>query len=318
MSDKKVLVTNSDVPQSAIDLLSSRFETKVNEENTKEGLLQTVRGVNAILWAVTTKLDKDIIEAAGPQLEMVGTMSAGLNHIDVEELKKRGIKLTNTPVVLNSAVANIAVFLALAASRRVQEGRLHIENGTWTYGNQWMLGQDISGATVGIVGLGGIGQTIVKRLQPFEVKKFLYTGHKEKEEGKKLGAEFVSFDELLQRSDFIIVACPLTPETKEMFNESAFTKMKKTAVFVNVARGGIVDQPALVKALKDRTIFAAGLDVMTPEPLPTDHELLKLPNCVVIPHLGSATVQTRKDMAELAAKNIIMALGGGQLLTPVY
>lgn len=141
-----------------------------------------------------------------------------------------------------------------------------------------MLGTDISESTVGVVGLGEVGQAIVKRLSAFGVSRFIYSGHREKEEGQKLKATFVSFDDLLRDSDFVIVSCPLTDETRGMFNDDAFSKMKRTAVFVNIARGGIVDQVALTKALREGIIFSAGLDVMTPEPLPTNDELLELPN----------------------------------------
>lgn len=141
-----------------------------------------------------------------------------------------------------------------------------------------MLGQDVTGSTVGIVGLGSIGQAVVKRLKGFEVAKFVYSGHREKKEGKDLNAEFVSLDQLVKTSDFIIISCPLTPETEKMFNDQLFNKMKATAVIVNVSRGPIIDQDALIRALKSGKIFAAGLDVVYPEPLPSDHELMKLPN----------------------------------------
>ena len=144
---------------------------------------------------------------------------------------------------------------------------------------QWMLGMEIKGSTVGIVGLGGIGQSIVKRLSGFEVSRFIYTGHGEKSEAAQIGAKFVSFDELLMESDFIFIACPLTSETNHMFNSEAFNKMKSTAVLVNIARGAIVDQDALIDALKNRKILGAGLDVMYPEPLAPNHPLLRLPNC---------------------------------------
>lgn len=152
-----------------------------------------------------------------------------------------------------------------------------------------MLGQDMAGSTVGIVGLGGIGQAIVKRLVPFKVNKFLYSGHREKKEGKELGAHFVSLDTLVTESDYVIVACPLTEETKNMFDKDLFTKMKSTAVFVNISRGEVVKQDDLVEALKNRTIFAAGLDVMTPEPLSGDHELLRLPNCGMMKGVSGKT-----------------------------
>ncbi|KAK5641142.1 hypothetical protein RI129_009689 [Pyrocoelia pectoralis] len=314
---KKVLISTNDVPKIAIELLEARYNTTVNDINTKESLLAKVAGVNALFWSTKVKLDIDIINAAGAQLEMVGAMSAGLDNIDVEELKRRNIKISNTPGVLNAAVAEIAVLLTLAAARRLREGRIHIENNTWTPNLQWMLGRDLKGSTVGIVGLGKIGQAIVKRLKGFEVNRFVYCGHREKLEGKELGAEFLTFDELLSQSDFVIASCPLTPETKEMFNETAFKKMKRTSVFVNIGRGGLVDQTALIKALREDTIFAAGLDVMVPEPLSNDHELVKLPNCFLSPHLGSATHQTRSDMGKLTAQNIIAALSGEKLITPV-
>ncbi|KAK4874302.1 hypothetical protein RN001_013662 [Aquatica leii] len=317
-SNKKVLMVTSDIPESAIKLLQSNFNTIVNYEHNREAMLAKVPGVSALFWSTKVKLDKEMIDAAGPQLEIVGAMSAGLDNIDVDELKRRNIKLSNTPEVLNAAVADIAVLLALAASRRLHEGRLHIENNTWETNLLWMLGQDLEDSTVGIVGLGKIGEAIVKRLTVFNVKEFIYCGHREKEEAKKLGAKFVTFEELLRQSDFVIISCPLTDETRNMFNDDGFKKMKNTAVLVNVGRGGIIDQPALVKALKGNQIFAAGLDVMTPEPLPSDHELVKLPNCVLIPHLGSSTMKTRTKMAELAANNIIRGLRGEELLTPVF
>ncbi|KAJ8943551.1 hypothetical protein NQ318_023063 [Aromia moschata] len=316
----KILVSNPTVPQVAFDLLEEYCIVTKAEDDTREDILAKVKGVDAIFWATHLKLDKEILEAAGPQMKTVGTMSAGYDHIDVEELKKRGIKLANTPEVLNPAVADIAVLLTLAASRRLHEGRLALENGQWSpkWDARGMLGQDIIGSTVGIVGLGGIGQAIVQRLKAFNVGQFIYTGHREKEEGKKLGAKFVSLDTLIKESDIVIVSCPLTSETKHMFNAELFSKMKKTSVFVNISRGAIVDQEALVKALKEGQIFAAGLDVMTPEPLPPTDELLKLPNAVILPHLGSATKQTRDAMAQLTATNILRGIGDEEMFTPVY
>lgn len=236
----------------------------------------------------------------GPQLRAISTKSAGIDYVDVAEVKRRGISLGYTPGVLNNAVADVAVGLMVAAARRFHEGRLKIANNQWEQGRPtWMLGQDIVGSTVGIVGLGGIGQTIVRRLKGFDVNEFVYTGHAAKKEGKRdarfyvfqlrlnyilslgdeLGARFVSFDKLLQISDFVIVACPLNGETANMFNGDAFAKMKPTSVFVNVSRGGVVVQDDLVYALQNGVIFSAGLDVVTPEPLSTTDPLLKLDNC---------------------------------------
>ncbi|XP_023027723.2 glyoxylate reductase/hydroxypyruvate reductase isoform X2 [Leptinotarsa decemlineata] len=318
MNSPKVFVAGPSVPRAGLDLLVEKGVqlTKVENES-KEDILKKVKGVDALFWASHLKLDKDVLDSAGSQMKVIGTMSAGYNHIDLEELRKRGIKLGNTPNVLNDAVADVAVLLSLAASRRLHEGRLKIENDQWKSHSEWMLGKDIVNSTVGIVGLGGIGQTIVRRLKGFDVKEFLYTGHREKPEGKELGAKFVSLDTLTRESDFVIMAVPLTNETEGMCNEDFFSKMKKTAVFVNISRGQVVDQPALIQALRNETIFAAGLDVMTPEPLPSNHELLTLPNLVLLPHLGSATRQTRDAMSLLTAQNILRGLGGEEMFTPV-
>ncbi|KAK9883398.1 hypothetical protein WA026_001571 [Henosepilachna vigintioctopunctata] len=318
MGKFKVLVANSTIPDIAHNILKTECDVKVCEEG-RESILQNIEGVDAMFWLSHYKLDKELLDKAGPQLKVIGSMSAGYDNVDVEELKKRGIKFGNTPGVLNDSVADMAVLLCLAASRRYIEGRQAIEQSLWKpeLNAQWLLARDICGSTVGIVGLGGIGLAVIHRLKCFNVAKFVYTGHKEKPEGKAVGAEFVSLDELLKTSDFVISCVPLNKETEKMFDAKAFSKMKSSAIFVNVSRGATVNQPDLIAALKEKRIFAAGLDVMTPEPLPPDHELLKLPNCFVTPHLGSASTNTRNKMAELAANNILNALKGQPMLTPV-
>ena len=189
-----------------------------------------------------------------------------------------------------------------------------MENGEWgTWKPMWMCGQGLDGATVGIVGMGRIGFTVAQCLNPFGVSKFLYTGHRNLDAEAKLNAEFVDQDQLYAESDFVIACCALTPETAGMFNADAFKKMKKTAVFVNSSRGGVVNQEDLLVALESGEIGAAGLDVTTPEPLPTDSKLLQLKNCVVLPHIGSATHDTREAMAVLAAQNMIAGLKGEKM-----
>ncbi|PSN52130.1 hypothetical protein C0J52_04322 [Blattella germanica] len=272
MSKPRVYVTHHEVMKPAIDLLKERCEVVVNSEvpcPSREQIYNQITGFDAILWCSKEKLDKEMLDRAGPEVKVIATMSAGYDHIDVKEIKARGIKFGNTPNVLNASVAEVAVLLCLATARRLHEGRQKIDN-TWEpFRVQWLLGQDLRGSTVGLVGFGGIGQAIAKRLIPFEVEKIIYSGHSPKPEAKEFGAEFVSFEELLRQSDFIIIVCPLNEETKEMFNDQAFDKMKSNAILINVARG----------ALEQKKIWAAGLDVMTPEPLPTDSPLLKLPNC---------------------------------------
>lgn len=266
---------------------------------------------------LTDKIDDEILDKAGPNLKIVATMSVGYDHLDVNEIKKRGIKMAYTPDILTDATAELAVALLLATSRRLLEANEEAKTGGWkAWSPFWMCGPGLKGSTVGIVGFGRIGQEIAKRLKPFGPSKIIYYNRSEKPQAaKEIGATRVSFDELLSQSDFISVSCALTPETKEIFNETAFKKMKNTAVFINTSRGGVVDQDALVRALQDNIIWGAGLDVMTPEPLPLDHPLFKLKNCVILPHIGSACIETRQDMAVLTAKNIVAALKGQPLLT---
>jgi len=181
-----------------------------------------------------------------------------------------------------------------------------------------MCGHGLAGATVGIVGLGRIGFGVAQRLRPFAVSRVLYTGHKEKSYAVDIAAEFVSLNELLANADFVIASCPLSDETKNLFSASTFSRMKRTAIFINTSRGGIVNQPDLYEALKTGVIAAAGLDVTTPEPLPVSDALLTLDNCVVLPHIGSATVETRTAMSVLTARNILSALCDKPMPSPLH
>lgn len=317
----KVLVNSQDVPEIALKMLREKCEVTYCETTGLDELFEKIRGVDGVFWATWAahnKLDAAVLDAAGPQLRSISTFSAGFDFVDVDELKKRNIPLGCTPNVLNDSVADIAVGLAIAASRRFNEGRLKILSSEWEQRPRFLLGQDLRGSTIGIVGLGGIGQNIVKRLSGFEVGQFLYCGRKQKPEAKKFNAFFVSFDVLLKSSDFIFVCCPLKPETRKLFNKAAFDKMKTTSVLVNVARGDIVDQEALYDALKQGEIFAAGLDVMSPEPLPANHPLLTLPNCIISPHLGANTEKTRNDMAAICAINVLAGLAGKPMHSPAY
>ena len=193
----------------------------------------------------------------------------------------------------------------------IWEGAAAVKSGEWgTWQPLWMCGPGLHGSTVGVVGLGRIGLAVSKRLKPFGVKDILYHQEQNNPLDKEIGAKFVSLDQLYSQSDFVIATVALTPQTKEMFNKDAFTKMKKSAIFVNTSRGGVVQQDDLYEALKSGEIRAAGLDVTVPEPLPTDHPLLSLKNCVVLPHIGSATDDTRSAMSELTARNILAVLNG--------
>uniref|UniRef100_A0A1A9WL38 Glyoxylate reductase/hydroxypyruvate reductase n=1 Tax=Glossina brevipalpis TaxID=37001 RepID=A0A1A9WL38_9MUSC len=319
----KVLVTHPEVPKEALDLLSQVTEVIVCQSlpPNRSEILEKAKGVHALLWGSHEPLNDKVLEAAGPQLKAITTMSAGIDYIDVELLKKHKIPLGHTPVVLNAAVADLGMALMLAAARRLQEGRRKIETSTWeNYHINWMWGQDIRNATVGFYGFGNIGQTVAKRLQGFDIAGILYTTRHPiaEDKEKQFNAKKVPFTELIEKSDIIFIAAPLTPETQGAFNATAFQKMKTTAVLVNIARGPIVNQKDLYVALKNNEIFAAGIDVVDQEPLPADDPLLGLPNIIITPHIGSATKRTRTDMAIVAADNILRGLAGEPMFSPAY
>jgi len=283
----------------------------------REELLKNIENKSALFCLLSDKIDREVLDKAGKNLKIVATMSVGYDHLDINEIKKRGIQIAYTPDILTDATAELTVALLLATSRRLLEASEEAKNGGWkAWSPFWMCGPGLKDSTVGIVGFGRIGQAIAKRLKGFGPKSIIYYNRTDKvQEAKEVGATRVSFDELLTNSDFVTVSCALTPETDKLFNERAFKKMKNTAVFVNTSRGGVVDQDALVEALGSKTIWGAGLDVMTPEPLPLDNPLFKLKNCVILPHIGSACIETRNDMAVLTAKNIVASLKNEPLLT---
>lgn len=279
----KVLVTHTNLPEESLKCLRNKCEVILVKANDRAQILEKIKGVDGLLWASLDKLNSEVLDAAGPQLISISIKSAGLDNVDVKEIKRRKIPLGYTPILPASATAEIAIGLALAAGRRFHDGRLCIEEGKWNEEPQTFLGVEIRSSIIGIVGFGDIGQAIAKNVQGFQPQEILYSGHSEKIDAqKKFPAKFVSFNELIQRSDFIFISCPLTNETRKMFNADVFTKMKPTSVLINVARGDIIDQIALYDALKNNKIFAAGLDVMTPEPLPINDPLLSLRNCGMI------------------------------------
>ncbi|NWT03436.1 GRHPR reductase, partial [Mionectes macconnelli] len=275
-------------------------------------LLSRVAGTRGLLCLLSDRIDREVLDAAGPGLKVISTMSVGFDHLALDEIKKRGIRVGYTPDVLTDATAELSVALLLSACRRLPEAAEQVRSGGWTtWKPLWMCGYGLSDSTVGIIGLGRIGQAVARRLKPFGVKKFLYTGSGPKpENAAEFGAEFVPLTRLAEESDFVVVTCALTPATQGMCNKDFFSRMKKTSVFVNTSRGAVVNQEDLYDALSQGQIAAAGLDVTTPEPLPTDHPLLSLKNCVILPHIGSATYATRSTMAVLAANNLLAGLRG--------
>ncbi|XP_041112776.1 glyoxylate reductase/hydroxypyruvate reductase-like [Polyodon spathula] len=312
----KVFVTRR-IPQEGMKVLSQSgiFDVQLwdsNEPVPKVELLRGVAGAHGLICLLSDKIDKEVLDAAGTNLKVISTFSVGFDHLAVDEIKQRGIRVGYTPEVLTDATAELTVALLLATARRLPEAVEEVKNGGWsTWKPLWLCGYGLSGSTVGVVGLGRIGLSIAKRLKPFGVTRFLYTGRQPRpESAAEIQGEYVPLDKLAEESDFVVVSCALTPETQGMCNKDFFAKMKKTAVFVNSSRGAVVNQDDLYTALTSGQIAAAGLDVTVPEPLPTDHPLLTLKNCVILPHIGSATYATRGTMSILVAKNLVAGLKG--------
>lgn len=236
----KVLVTHPEVPRSAIDMLLQKCDVEIcnNIPPTREDILQKIRGVDGVLWAHTDKVNSEVLDAAGKQLKVISTMTSGIDYVDIAVVKARGVLLGNTPGAVSVCVAELAIGLMLAAGRRFQQGRKIIEESTWETNHiDWMYGQELRGSTVGFFGFGGIGQAIAERLKSFGIAKIIYTTRRKLEDEDSFRATHVDFKTLLTLSDFIVVASPLTEQTREIFNAAAFDQMKRNCVFVNVARG---------------------------------------------------------------------------------
>ena len=273
-------------------------------------LLERVRGVDGLLCLLTEKIDSELMDAAGPQLKVISSMSVGVDHIDLPAATARRIPVGNTPGVLTDATADMAFALLFASARRVVEGEKYVRSGNWkTWNPKLLLGADFAGATLGIIGFGRIGQAVAKRAWGFDMRVVYYDPSAQPAHG----AQPVDLDILLRESDFVSIHVPLTQETRHMVNAEFLAQMKPNAILVNTARGGVVDQSALYAALKAKMILSAALDVTDPEPLPVDNPLLELENCLIVPHLGSASRHTREMMSLLAAQNLIAGLHGERL-----
>ena len=285
---------------------------------SQETLLERVSGCHGILSMLSDSLDAEVMDAAGVQLKVISNFAVGTNNIDLQEATRRGISVGNTPDVLTDATADLAMALLLGAARRIGEAQSYVKAGAW---KSWEpvghMGVDLKEKTLGIYGMGRIGAALAERCAGGWGMKVVYCSRHPKDHIAPPGAERVDFNTLLEVSDFVSVHTPLTEETQGRFNADAFKRMKPTAVFINTARGPIHDQGALHTALKTQQIFAAGLDVTQPEPMNATDPLLSLPNCIVLPHIGSATIQTRNTMATIAAENILLGLDGRPLRCPV-
>lgn len=283
----------------------------------REALVGGVAGADGLLCLITDRIDAELL-AAAPRLRAVANMAVGYDNIDVTACTARGILVTNTPGVLTETTADLAWALMLAAARRIVEGQKLIEAGGWgPWHPMQMVGVDVYGATLGVVGAGRIGGAVLRRGRGFGMALRYNNRRPSPALEAETGAVYRPLDDLLRESDFIVATVPLGPETRGLFDARAFALMRESAVFVNVARGPIVREADLVEALRAGRPRAAGIDVFEQEPIGADHPLLTLPNCVCVPHIGSASVATRTRMATLAAENLVAALTGAPVPSPV-
>lgn len=256
------------------------------------------------------RLDGAMIDRL-PGVRVVSNYGVGVDHIALAELAARGVPVGNTPGILDGATADLGFALLLAVGRRLIEGDHYARSPNFTvYDPAYILGREVHSSTLGIVGLGRIGWQVARRARAFDMTVVYCNRHRRSDAEAKFAAKHVSFDELLAVADYVMLCCPLTDATRHIINAASLAKMKPTAALINIARGGVVDTEALTQALEAGTIAAAGLDVTEPEPLPRDHRLLRLANVVVLPHLGSATWQTRRRMAEMSLENLFAGLEG--------
>jgi glyoxylate reductase len=275
---------------------------------------EKVKKVDGLLSTLNDRIDARLIEGAGDQLKVISQMSVGYDNIDVKAAQAHGIPVGNTPGVLTDATADLAFALLLTAARRIVEGVEYIKAGKWrTWEPKALLGGDLSGATLGIIGLGRIGEAVARRASGFSMRILAYSPSKNRADVAKLGIELTTLDSLLAQSDYVSIHVPLNAQTRGMINAESLRKMKSTAILINTARGPVVDQQALYEAVKAGIIGGAALDVTNPEPMPSDDPLLSLPNVIVVPHIGSASQRTRDKMATMAAENLIAGVNGKPL-----
>jgi glyoxylate reductase len=314
----KVYITRripNEIVQKLEEVCVVRMWNEEEEPVPYEVLEKEITDVEGLFCLITESIDNELLEKAN-QLKIVSNMAVGYNNIDIEAAKEKGITVTNTPGVLTETTADLTFALIMATSRRLIESSEYLKKGNWkTWSPMQLTGQDIYGSTLGIIGLGRIGESVARRAKGFDMDVLYYNRNRKPGVERELGLTYKDMDTLLKESDYVCIMTPYSPETKNLIGQRELSLMKNTSILINTARGGIVDENALYESLKSGTIYAAGLDVFEQEPVSSDHPLLTLPNVVALPHIGSASVKTRMKMAELAADNLMLAL---QNQTPKY
>lgn len=316
----KVYVTRH-LPATALAELMDACNVEIWDEEFPppyQTILERVGDKEGILCLLTDTIDSDLIGNA-PNLKVISQCAVGYDNIDIAAATTRGIAVGNTPGVLTEATADFAFTLLMSAARRIGEAVDYVRAGKWkTWGLTTLLGQEIFGTTLGLVGFGRIGQAVARRARGFDMRILYYDTVRQYEAEAEIGAEYRQFDQLLAEADYVSLHVILSPETRGMIGKREFGTMKPGAILINTARGPVVDTGSLYDALKDGQIAYAALDVTDPEPLPVDHKLLTLPNLIIAPHIASATVTSRTQMALMAARNLIAGVRGERLPFPVF
>jgi glyoxylate reductase len=303
------------IPEPGPSILKKYFQVNMNPEVNvldRQVLIKKVKNADAILCMLGDKIDSRVMDAAGPKLRVISCYSVGYDHVDIKEAEKRKIIVTNTPNVLANTTADLTFSLILSAARNIVNADCHVRNGNWKFG--WtpdlFLGYDVYGSTLGVIGLGEIGSLVAKRAKGFGMNVLYYSNSRNRKIESELSISYVSIEELLQRTDFVSIHVSLNKSSFHMIDESKIKLMKKTAFLINTSRGKVINEQHLIKALRDKKIAGAGLDVYEDEPISTSNPLIQMQQTVLLPHIGSATYKTRAKMAEVSANNIVNSLIG--------
>ena len=310
------------IPEAGLCIVREEADAEVWPDElppAREVLLSKVQGIDGLLSLLTDRVDDELLDAAGPQLRVVSNFAVGYDNIDVAACQRRGVAVGNTPGVLTETTADLAFALLMAVARRLPEGHDYVRADRWkTWGPMLLLGKDVYGATLGLVGFGRIGREVARRAAGFGMRVVYHAlDRADPEVEQELAATYLSLPELLAQSDFISLHTNLSDETHHLIDAAAIAQMKPGAVLINTSRGGVLDPDALGEALRSGHLFGAGLDVTEPEPLSADHPLVGMPNCLVVPHIASASERTRDRMAQKAANNLIAGIRGEALPDPV-
>jgi glyoxylate reductase len=315
MTKPRVFVTRL-IPEGGLSLVREVCDMDLWEGElppSYEVLTERARECDGLLSLLTDRVDAQLLDSC-PKLRVVSNFAVGFDNISIPAATERGILVGHTPGVLTETTADLAFALMMTAARRIPEGIDYVRADKWrTWGPMLLMGHDVHHATLGLIGLGRIGVEMAKRARGFDMRVMYTDVFRREDLEASMGLEYASFEDVIRQADFVSVHTPLTPETRHLLNREAFQKMKSTAIVINTARGPVIDTDALIEALQNKVIGGAALDVTDPEPLHADHPLVNMPNCIIVPHIASASEKTRTLMAEIAANNLLAGLRGDKL-----